>query len=98
MLLVWIVALAVFAGVLYAGLSVFTNWSVGARIGSSLVAAFLSFKVVALVGVVGDLIPDSWMVENKKTKPCPACGKELRTAKAQQCVHCGKRWSVNPEP
>ncbi|WP_286764853.1 MULTISPECIES: hypothetical protein [Rhodopirellula] len=93
MLLLWIVALVVLAGVLYAGMSVFTDWSVGARIGSSLIAAFLTLKVVALVGTICDLIPESWMVANKKTKPCPACGKAPRTAKAQQCMHCGERSS-----
>ncbi|EMI26504.1 hypothetical protein [Rhodopirellula europaea] len=93
MLLLWIVAVVVLAGVLYAAMSAFTDWSVGARIGSSLIAAFLTLKVVALVGTICDLIPESWMVANKKTKPCSACGKALRTAMAQQCMHCGERSS-----
>jgi hypothetical protein len=24
--------------------------------------------------------------------PCPQCGRKLRTAKAQQCFHCGADW------
>jgi len=29
---------------------------------------------------------------SKGTALCPYCGKALRTAKAQQCFHCGKDW------
>jgi len=24
--------------------------------------------------------------------PCPKCGQPMRTAKAQQCLHCGADW------
>ncbi len=35
----------------------------------------------------------------RKTSPrnCPACGKRLRTALAQQCLHCGASWHHDEE-
>ncbi|EKK04461.1 hypothetical protein RBSH_00207 [Rhodopirellula baltica SH28] len=67
-LLLWFVTLVLLAGLLYAGLSVVTNWSVVARIGFSFFAALVILKAVALVGAVFDVIPESWVATNRKTK------------------------------
>lgn len=67
-LLLWFVALVLLAGLLYAGLSVVTNWSVVARIGFSFFAALVILKAVALVGAVFDVIPESWVATNRKIK------------------------------
>ena len=91
-LLLWLVVLLVLAGLIFLGLTALTNWNFGARIGSSLVSAFITMKVVGFVFATLDLIPESWIDEKTETKPCPECGKNLRTALAQQCMHCGADW------
>jgi hypothetical protein len=91
-LLLWVVILLVLSGLIFLGLSVFTNWNFGARIGSSLLSAFITMKVFGFIFATLDLIPESWIDGKKKTKPCPECGKNLRTALAQQCMHCGADW------
>ena len=57
-LLLWIVALIVLAGLIFAGLTVFTNWNLGARIGCSLLSAFITFNVLGFISATLDLIPD----------------------------------------
>lgn len=88
-LLLWFVALLVIATLIFFGLTAFTNWTLGARIGSSLLSAFIAMKVLAFTL---DLIPESWIDGKKTSKPCPECGKKLPTALAQQCLHCGADW------
>ncbi len=90
--LLWVVALLVLAAMIFFALTVFTDWNLGARIGSSLVSAFITMKVLGLIFATFDLIPESWLNARKETKPCPECGKNLRTARAQQCMHCGADW------
>lgn len=36
--------------------------------------------------------------KNNQGPPCPRCGRPLRTAKAQQCFHCGAKWHGQPAP
>ena len=91
-LLLWLVALLVVATLIFFGLTAFTNWNLGARIGSSLISAFITMKVLGFISATLDLIPETWIDAKKKTKPCPECGKNLRTAIAQQCMHCGADW------
>ncbi len=90
--LVWLVALLVLAGLIFLGLTVATGWNLGARVGASFVCANLTMKLLRIVAETLDLIPESWIDGSKKSKPCPNCGKDLRTALAQQCMHCGADW------
>lgn len=89
-LLLWIVVLVVLATLVFAGLTVFTDWNFGARVGCGLVASFIFLKVLGFISNAFDLIPKSWI----DAKPCPKCGKNLRTSLAQQCMHCGADWHV----
>ncbi|WP_047816005.1 6TM ABC transporter family protein [Rhodopirellula islandica] len=91
-LLLWFVALLVIAALIFFGLTAFTNWNLGARIGFSLISAFITMKVLGFISATLDLIPEAWIEGKKKTKPCPECGKNLRAVLAQQCMHCGADW------
>jgi len=91
-LLLWAVSFLLIAGLIFLGLTVFTDWNLGVRIGFSLISTFFTLKIVRFVFETLDLIPDSWIDSKKETKPCPECGKNLRTALAQQCMHCGADW------
>ena len=90
--LLLILALLVIAILIFFGLTAFTNWNFGDRGGCSLISAFVIMKVLGLIWAMLDLIPDSKNAAELKTTPCPECGKNLRTALAQQCVHCGADW------
>ncbi len=91
-ILFWLLALLAIAGMIFFGLTVFTNWNLGERLGCSLLSAFIAMKVLWFISEMLDLIPASWIDGKKKMKPCPECGKNLRTALAQQCMHCGADW------
>ena len=91
-LVAWLVVLVVLAGLIFLRLTAFTNWNFGTRIGSSLLSAFVTMKVLSFISAALDLIPESWIDGKKKTKTCTECGKNLRTARAQQCMHCGADW------
>lgn len=100
--LLWFVALLVFAGLVYGGLTVFTNWGLGTRIGYSILSAFIILKVLGFISATLDPVPESRIGVAKQakprpdmaTKPCPKYGKNLRTALAQQCMHCGADWYI----
>ena len=91
-LVLWVAALLAIAGLIFFGLTLFTDWGVGTRIGCSLFSSFITMKALWFISETLDLIPDSWIDGKKETKPCPECGKNLRTALAQQCMHCGADW------
>ena len=91
-LLLWLAAVIAIAGLIFLGLTVFTDWNLGARIGCSVLSTLITMKVLWVTSETLDLIPGSWFDGKKKTKPCPECGKDLRTALAQQCMHCGADW------
>ena len=91
-LLLWLAAVIAIAVLIFLGLTVFTDWNLGARIGCSLLSTLITLKVLWFISETLDLIPDSWIDGKKKTKPCPECGQNLRTALAQQCMHCGADW------
>lgn len=93
-LALWCVVLLIIAGLIFLGLTVFTNWNMGVRIAGSLFASFVAMKLLGGMLEILDMIPQSWIDGNKKTKPCPQCGKNLRTAMAQQCMHCGADWHL----
>lgn len=43
-----------------------------------------------IVSAVADVILRAFVAQTPK--PCPNCGRWLRTPKAQQCFHCGSDW------
>ena len=96
----WSLAFLTITGLIFVGLTIFTKWNIGARIGCSLFSSFVTMKVHLFISEVLELIPDTWLGgeknawidRNKQTKPCPECGKNLRSALAQQCLHCGADW------
>jgi len=91
-LLLWLIALGVLAGLVYLGLSLCTDWDFIAKFATSILASFIILKVLGLVSDVFDLLPEWWFDPRRKPTPCPHCGKNLRTALAQQCRHCGADW------
>jgi len=91
-LLLWLIAFGVLAALLYLGLSLFTDWSFIARVATSILASFTILKVLGLLSDAFDLLPEWWFDPKLKPTPCPRCGKNLRTAFAQQCRHCGADW------
>lgn len=97
-LVLWGVAFFAFASLVFVALIVCTDWNLGTRIGCSVVTAMIFFKVLGLASTLHDLIPESWIDEKEKRKPCPECGENLRTAIAQQCMHCGADWHVKNRP
>lgn len=97
-LLIWLIALGVLAAIIYLGLSAFTNWGLIARLGASILGSFIALKVLALLSDAFDLLPEWWFDPKKKPTPCPHCGKNLRTAHAQQCRHCGADWHSKNRP
>ena len=38
------------------------------------------------------------VMQRKASKPCPYCGKVLRTDKARQCFDCGMDWHDSNQP
>lgn len=56
-----------------------------------LVSAIIAWFALTLILGVAELFetPDH---KQDAGGPCPYCGKRLRTIKAQQCRHCGKKW------
>ncbi len=95
-LLLWLIALGALAGLVYLGLSLCTDWNFVAKLATSILASFIILKVLGLVSDVFDLLPEWWFDPRKKPTPCPHCGKNLRTALAQQCRHCGADWHSEP--
>ena len=87
-----LIAFLLFAGLVFLGLTMFTNWDLTPRIGSSVLSGLIAMKVFWFVSEIFDLVPRSWLEGKGDTKPCPECGKNLRTARAQQCFHCGADW------
>ena len=82
-LVLWLVVLVILAGLIFLGLTAFTKWNFGVRVGFSLLSAYITMKVLSFISATLNLIPESWIDGKKKTKPCPECGKNLRTARAQ---------------
>lgn len=97
-LLLWLIALGVLVALVYVGLSAFTSWALVPKLGTSVLASFLALKVLALLSDAFDLLPEWWFDPKKKPTPCPHCGKNLRTALAQQCRHCGADWHSKSRP
>ena len=67
-LVAWLVVLVVLAGLIFLGLTAFTNWNFGTRIGSSLLSAFVTMKVLSFIYAALDLIPESWIDGKRKRK------------------------------
>lgn len=91
-LLLWLAGLVFLAVIVFFVLTYCTDLSFGVRVIVSLFVAFGTLKILGLFLGVLDLFSEPWGDEKKKIKPCPECGKNLRTALAQQCVHCGADW------
>lgn len=97
-LLLWLVALGVLAALVYLGLSAFTSWGFVLKLGTSVFASSLTLKVLAVLSDAFELVPEWWFDPKKKPTPCPDCGKNLRTALARQCRHCGADWHSKSRP
>jgi len=91
-LLAWLLSLVLVAALFFVGYTLFSDMSLSARLGGSMVSSFVTLKLLSFVCETLELIPESWFNAKEKTKPCPECGKNLRTALAQQCMHCGADW------
>lgn len=66
LLFVWIFGLLVLTGLVFAGLSAFTDWNFAVRIGCSMFTAFISLKLLSILSATYDLIPESWIDAKKK--------------------------------
>ncbi|MBC8873592.1 MAG: hypothetical protein H8E44_29495 [Planctomycetes bacterium] len=89
-LLLWLIPLGVLAGLIYLGLSLFTDWSFIPKFVISILASCITLFVLGLLSDTYELFGVRWL--GKKPTPCPHCGKNLRTALAKQCRHCGADW------
>ena len=90
-LLRWLIPVGVLAALIYVGLYLLTAWGLIPKLVISGLASYITLSVLGLVWETFIFSP-AWIDTMKKPTPCPHCGKNLRTALAKQCRHCGADW------
>ncbi len=63
--LLWITAFVVLTGLIFTGLTFFTNLNFGARIGGSLVSSTIVFRMLGLFSASLDFIRATWIAAKK---------------------------------